>query len=137
MPIENENRYGRFKDHLAVLISISDGRIMTIKAQMNVAGERRDVLNKIILHTEKQIKNLNTKIIEHDTRSRAVMMEMISELETKLFRLGLDEDQEDELMKLVYGTSDKLERSKDATNQLQDELGTVLEGLYGILEEND
>ena len=137
MPIEDENRYGRFKDHLAVLISISDGRLLTLKAQLDVAGQRKDVLNKIILHTEKQIKSLNKKIVEHDERSREVMMNMITELEAKLFGLGLDEDQEDELMKLVYGTSDKLERSKGAAKELQEQLGTVLEGLYEILAKND
>lgn len=137
MPIEDENRYGRFKDHLAVLISISDGRILTIKAQMNISGQRKEVLSKIILHTEKQIKNLNFKIVEHDARSREAMMGMITELESKLFSLGLDEDQEEQLMKLVYATSDKLERSKNAVTELQEQLGTVLEGLYEILAKND
>lgn len=137
MPIDDENRYGRFKDHLAVLISISDGRLLTLKAQMNVAGERRHVLSKVILHTEKQIKNLNAKILEHDDHSREVMMGMISELESKLFGLGLEEDQEEELMKLVYGTSEQLEKSKGTTKELQVQLGSVLEGLYEILEKND
>ena len=137
MPIDDENRYGRFKDHLAVLISISDGRLLTIKAQMNVAGQTKEVLSKIILHTEKKIKDLNTKIIEHDEQSREVMMGMITELESKLFSLGLDEDQEDELMKLVYGTSNKLESAKGAADELQEQLGTVLEGLYEILAKND
>ncbi len=137
MPIDDENRYGRFKDHLAVLISISDGRLLTLKAQLNVVDERKDVLKKIILHTEKQIKNLNSKISEYDAATRQVMMSMISDLEAKLFGLGLDEDQEDELMKLVYGASDRIERSKDATSHLQEELGTVLEGLYGILAQDD
>ncbi len=137
MPIEDENRYGRFKDHLAVLISITDGRLLTIKAQMDVVDQRKDVLSKIILHTEKQIKNLNKKVVEHDARSRQLMMGMITELESKLFSLGLDEDQENELMKLVYGTSDKLERSSDAVSELQEQLGSVLEGLYEILAKND
>jgi len=137
MPVDDENKYGRFKDHLAVLISISDGRLLTIKAQMNVAGERRNVLGRVITHTEKQIKDLNHKILAYDKQSRDVMMGMVSELEAKLFGLGLDEDQEEQLMSLVYGTSDKLEKSKEVTKQLQDELGTVLEGLYEILAKNE
>jgi len=137
MPTDDENRYGRFKDHLAVLISISDGRLLTLKAQMNVADERRHVLSKVILHTEKQIKNLNKKILEHDDHSREVMMDMVTELESKLFGLGLEEDQEEELMKLVYGTSEQLEKSKGTTKELQVELGSILEGLYEILEKND
>jgi len=137
MPVEDENKYGRFKDHLAVLISIADGRLLTIKAQLNVSEQRKDVLGRVILHTEKQIKNLNQKILDYDANSREVMLNMIAELETKLFGLGLDEDQEEQLMSLVYRTSDKLEQSKEVTKQLQDELGTVLEGLYEILAKND
>ena len=137
MPVNDENKYGRFKDHLAVLISISDGRLLTIKAQMDVAGQRRDVLSRVITHTEKQIKDLNHKILAYDKQSRDLMMGMVSALEAKLFGLGLDEDQEEQLMELVYGTSDKLEKSKEVTKQLQDDLGSVLEGLYEILAKSD
>jgi CheY-like chemotaxis protein len=137
MPVEDENKYGRFKDHLAVLISISDGRIMTLKAQLDVAGQRKDVLARVIMHTETQIKSLNSKILKYDENSRELMMNMIRQLETTLFSLGLDEDQEESLMSLVYGTSNDLEKSKEVTKQLQDELGSVLEGLYEILAKND
>ncbi len=137
MPVDDENRYGRFKDHLAVLVSISDGRLLFIKSQMDIVGQRNKVLTKIIVQTEKQIKNLNTKIIEYDKRNHEIMMAMITELESTLFSLGLDEDQEDKLMKLVYSTTDKLDGSKDLADELQRELGTVLEGLYEILAQND
>lgn len=137
MPINDENKYGRFKDHLAVLISISDGRLLTIKAQMNVAGERKNVLSRVIMHTETQIKSLNKKILQYDDNSRKVMMDMIAKLETTLFSLGLDEDQEEQLMSLVYSTSDQLEKSKEVTKKLQDDLGSVLEGLYEILASSD
>lgn len=137
MPVADENKYGRFKDHLAALISIADGRILTIKSQMSLSSERKSMLGSVIQHTEKRIKNVNTKILEYDDYSRKVMMNMVSKLEEKLFSLGLDEDQEEQLMKLVYGTSDELEKSKEATKKLQEELGGVLEGLYEILAKAD
>jgi CheY-like chemotaxis protein len=137
MPVNDENKYGRFKDHLAVLISIADGRILTIKSQLSLSSQRKTMLGTVIQHTEKKIKEVNTKITDYDDYSRKVMMDMVSKLEVTLFSLGLDEDQEDKLMKLVYGTSDELEKSKEATKNLQKELGGVLEGLYEILARSD
>ncbi len=137
MPIEDEKKYGRFKDHLAVLISISDGRLLTLLTHQKVSQERKGVLKRIITQTEKQIKTLNSKITQHDDKARSTMMEMVTELEQKLFGLGLEEDQEEELMKLVYQTSDKLEGSKEASTLLQDQMGCILEGLYEILEKSD
>ena len=62
---------------------------------------------------------------------------MITELEAKLFTLGLDEDQEEQLMSLAYDASETLEKLKDGTNELEKELGIVLEGLYEVLNKHD
>lgn len=137
MPIEDSNKYGRFKDHLAVLISICDGRILTIKSEVNVDQQRKKTLVNVINHTENKIKELNKKVEEHDQKAKDVMVTMIQKLETTLFSLGLDEDQEERLMQLVYKTSEKLEDGQDATKQLQDDLGGILYGLYEIMEANE
>jgi len=42
----------------------------------------------------------------------------------------------EELMKLAYKASEKLESTKDDVKELEKELGTVLEGLYEILGAN-
>lgn len=133
MPVDDESRYGRFKDHLAVLASICDGRLLTIQAQLDVAQQRHGVLSRVISMTEKQVKRLGEKLDHHDHLVQSVMMSMTGELEAKLFSLGLDEDQEAELMKLVYTASDRLDSLQDDSKDLERELGAVLEGLYEIL----
>ena len=136
MPVDDESRYGRFKDHLAVLSSICDGRLLTIQSQISMTDQRKDVLGRVIAVTEKQVKQLTSKLTEHDLTVRQVMLDMITELEAKLFSLGLDEDQEEQLMKLAYNASEKLEGMKDSSKKLEKELGVVLEGLYEVLEKN-
>jgi CheY-like chemotaxis protein len=136
MPVDDESRYGRFKDHLAVLSSICDGRLLTLKSQISMTDQRKDVLGRVIAMTEKQVKQLTSKLANHDTTVRQVMLDMITELEAKLFSLGLDEDQEEQLMKLAYNASEKLESMKDSAKKLESELGVVLEGLYEVLEKN-
>ena len=136
MPVDDDSRYGRFKDHLVVLASICDGRLLTIQAQLDMSAQRHGVLSRVISMTEKQVKKLNEKFTQHDQLVHSVMMSMTGELEAKLFSLGLDEDQEEELMKLAYAASERLDSLKDDAKGLEKELGAVLEGLYEILGTN-
>jgi CheY-like chemotaxis protein len=136
MPVDDDTRYGRFKDHLMVLSSICDGRLLTIKANLSVTDERVGVLGRIIKMTEKQVKKLTHKIAEHDLTTRKVMLDMITELEAKLFTLGLDEDQEEQLMGLAYNASETLDKLKGGVEELEGELGAVLEGLYEVLNKS-
>ena len=136
MPVDDESRYGRFKDHLVVLASICDGRLLTIQAQLDMSAQRQNVLSRVISVTEKQVKKLNERLTKHDEFVRSVMMGMIGELEAKLFSLGLDEDQEAALVKLAYDASERLESTKDESKELEKDLGSVLEGLYEILGAN-
>lgn len=133
MPIEDESRYGRLKDHLAVLSSICEGRIQTIKTEMSIKSQRKDILVRIIKMTEEQVQSFSGKLQTHDSKSRQVMLDMIVELEAKLFTLGLDEDQEQQLMSLAYDASERLEKMKNNTKELEGELSVILEGLYDVL----
>ncbi len=136
MPIEDECRYGRFKDHLMVLSNICEGRMLTIKSNLSLTSERLGVLSRIIQMTEEQVKTLTEKLSEHDASTRAVMVNMITELEAKLFTLGLDPDQEEQLMSLAYSATEKLEQLKGGTAELEQELGEVLEGLYEVFNKS-
>jgi len=129
----DESRYGRIKDHLAVLVCICDGPILALIAKQNMASQRSKVLGKVIVVTEEKLKDFNKKIIQHDDEVREIMGDMLTELESKLFSLGLDEDQESTLMSLAYQATERLESSRESTKQLEKELGVVLEGLYEIL----
>jgi hypothetical protein len=137
MPVDDASRYGRFKDNLVVLASICDGRLRSLGTQNDIAKQRKKDLAKVISVTEGLLKVFGEKLSEHDEMSRAMMGQMIIELEAKLFRLGLDEDQEEELMQLAYKVSEKLEAMKGESKELEGELGKVLEALYDIFEGAD
>ena len=133
MPVEDESRYGRLKDHLAVLSSICEGRLQTIKTELAVKNQRKDILTRIIQMTEEQVQSFSEKLQIHDKKSRQVMLDMIVELEAKLFTLGLDEDQEQQLMSLAYNASETLDGMKNDTKELEGELSIILEALYDVL----
>jgi len=134
MPLDDENRYGRLKDHLAVLMDIADGHLITLSAKYAVLNQRKEFLNQIIAVAEKQILRTSDKLNAHQKNSQQIMQGMLSDLEKMLFGLGLDEDQEHQLIQLADETSSKLESASHGTQELGTELGVILEKLYEFLE---
>ena len=134
MPLDDENRYGRVKDHLAVLIDIANGQLATIIAQLKIDQERRMLLRDVIALAEEQIKKTSATIVAHDANTQRIMEGMVIDLEEMLFGLGLDDDQEKRLMGLAEKTTLKLDDAKSHTQDLSGELGVILEKLYSFVQ---
>jgi len=134
MPLDDENRYGRLKDHLAVLLDIANGHLETLEARNAVAKHRKEFLDQIISVAEEQIEKTSQRLHEHHEKSQKIMQSMIIKLEAMLFGLGLEEDQENRLVQLGDETSLKLEEVEGSTEALSTDLGVVLESLYDFLE---
>lgn len=134
LPMADENRSGRLRDHLAVLMDIANGYLNSLNANLALARQRREFLNRIIAIAEEQIKLTSDKLHNHEKNSTHIMQSMISQLESMLFSLGLDEDQENELMRLADQTTTRLEELNRSTQDLDTELGVILESLYSFFE---
>ena len=137
MPVDDESRYGRFKDNLVVLSSICDGRLKQLMAQQGIEQQRNKVLSRVIKITEEQLQRFAEQLTAHEKTSTEVIGNMLTELETKLFHLGLDDDQEEELMKVAYQVHEKLEHMNSDYQSLEAELGKILESLYDLLASKD
>ncbi|MFT6030512.1 MAG: hypothetical protein ACI8O8_002257 [Oleiphilaceae bacterium] len=61
MCIDDGSKYGRLKDHLAVLSSICEDRLQTIKSKLSSQNQRKDILTRIIQMTEEQVTPFPTK----------------------------------------------------------------------------
>ena len=130
MPLDDENRYGRLKDHLAVLVDIANSVLLEIQAQLSMADLRKDFLAEVIDLSENQIKLTSTNIHKHNAVIQNTMQSMVNDLERMLFGLGLDEDQEIKLMALANSASQQLVVANESVGELDAELGSILEALY-------
>ena len=130
MPLDDEKRCGRLRDHLAVLMDIADVQLANLTARTKMLEQRQEIFTQVIAMTEKQIKQTSERLIAHEQHSQSIMLSMLSELEGMLFGLGLEEDQEKQLMTLADETSTKLEASQGQNELVNKELGSILEGLY-------
>ncbi len=134
MPMEDQNRYGRLKDHLAILMDIADGHLAMLKTQAGVVKQRDLLLKEIIHLAEEQIKVTSAQIERHDAKTQEIMQGMFSSMEKMLFGLGLDDDQERSLLRLADEASIQLQQASNTSQDLGADLGGILESLYQLLK---
>lgn len=130
MPLDDEKRCGRFRDHIAVLMDIAGAHLATLKTREEMVEQRQLIFTQVIAVAEKQLELTTERLFEHDRHSQGIMHSMVSQLEGMLFGLGLEEDQEKQLMALADQTSLKIEETQGETLVVSKELGTILESLY-------
>lgn len=130
MPLHDENRYGRLKDHLAILADIASGQVQLLEAEQMFAAQRKRMLGEIIQLTDETITNASKEVRQQTQNIHQEVLAMVEELESMLFSLGLDDDQEHKLMSLAHRTSDQLQSKSKALDIIDESLGKVLEALY-------
>jgi len=135
MPLDDENRCGRLKDHLAVLMDIANGQLNTLEAQSAVTQQRKDFIKRIVTIAEEKTKQTSQKMHAHQEKSESIMNGMVNSLESMLFGLGLDEDQEKKLMSLADQTSLLLQEASSSASDLDADLGVVVESLYEFMQQ--
>ena len=130
MPLHDENRCGRFRDHLAVLMDIANVQLANLATRAKMLAQKQEIFTQVISVTERQIQQTSERLMVHEQHSQGVMKGMLTELEGMLFGLGLEDDQEKKLMALADETSTKLEANQGQNEVVNTELGEILECLY-------
>lgn len=133
MPLDDEARYGRLKDHLAVLADIANGRAQSIAAESNLSQQRTQFLRDLIALAEDNIRLTSDDINAYTESVTSIVSDMVIRLEGMLFSLGLEEDQEKQLMKLANQTTAKLDDMAEKTKDMDGNLSKILEALYDLL----
>ncbi len=133
MPLEDEARYGRLKDHLAVLADIANGRAQSITAESGMAQQRTQFLRELIALAEDNIRLTSDEIHAYTESVTNTVSDMVIRLEGMLFSLGLEEDQEKKLMKLANQTTARLDDMAGKAKDMDGNLSKILEALYDLL----
>ncbi|MBU2038255.1 MAG: response regulator [Gammaproteobacteria bacterium] len=133
MPLDDEARYGRLKDHLAVLADIANGRAQSIAAESNLSQQRTQFLRDLIALAEDNIRLTSDDINAYTESVTSTVSDMVIRLEGMLFSLGLEEDQEKKLMKLANQTTARLDDMAGKAKDMDGNLSKILEALYDLL----
>lgn len=134
MPLDEPNRLGRIKDNIAILITMVETRIKSMKMELELVGQRNVIVKSLIHVTEEKLQLINTSISNHERKLGVVMQQMVERLEDKLVFLGLEEDQELALRQLAADTTEEIMHLGTFSDDLNNTLTDVLQGLYNLLE---
>ncbi|MBR9792585.1 MAG: response regulator [Gammaproteobacteria bacterium] len=121
LPEEDENKCGRYRDHLALILDGAKSRADGLL----VIEQMKHLLEK----TEKSIGSIRDYQQSQKGRNVRIMDSMLEEMHAGLFDYGLTEEQETVLLKMVENYSDKVFKAYEDGLKLDENLEDVSETL--------
>lgn len=106
MPMDNPDLYGRIKDNIAILIEGAEERTKAIAIE-DVVKDKQKSLKKIVQMTEEALSEIDKRNKEHKKASSHIMDELLQDLEEAFLRLGLTEEQEQEMITMANQNIEK------------------------------
>lgn len=122
MPVDDVARYGRLKDHLATLVYATDHRAACT-----------ETIQELIRNNDKDLARLRAEAAFRHTQRKQIMMSLLLQVEEQLFSMGLDDDQEKRLVKLLDDGAQQVDSLPDIGDDIEASLELTKQQLTGLL----
>ncbi|QZA77682.1 response regulator [Deefgea tanakiae] len=136
MPVDDEERCGRLRDHLAILIEAAESRLEAIKIKTTLIATQNQ------LAIMNSIQSLTSTLSEIDQQQRqgnvertALFGDVMMQMESTLSAFGLSDRQEENLLSVVRSGWEKIAATYTDEAALQNKLSQVVQTLKASLEE--
>ncbi len=128
MPIADEERCGRLRDHLAI---IAEGCEASVLALMRVAQieARTQQLQRTALGVRQAITGLRGQYREQQAETRAILLQLTEKFAKELMHMGLTEQQESELQTLLSGAINEALQLFQRGLDFDEQLGALLDDI--------
>jgi CheY-like chemotaxis protein len=113
MPNKEPERYGRLRDHLAVLTEAANARVSALDDSLAAAEKHRALLD-LLHHTQATLKDIDHRHRNNHNDTRVIMHAMLDRVDQSFASLGLTPSQEDYLAAILR---DAVQRVMDLFNQ--------------------
>lgn len=135
MPLDEEERYGRLKDHLSMLLEGADARVLALDMDNYMAAEARRLLG-VIQDISGALMAVSRRSHELHASYGTVFNAMARDLEVSIPLLELNQSQELLLDELLRRASDSYVALAGQENAVEKELNGAMEKLQSILPPN-
>lgn len=126
MPIEDEDKCGRYRDHLALIL---EGACSRLNGLMVL-----DQLNALMHTTNESIRRIREQQTENKKQSVTVMDDLFREIDTNFVHYGLTDLQERVLMDIVHTYSEKAFLTYEQGLQVDDELQAIANQITTVIQ---
>jgi DNA-binding response OmpR family regulator len=133
MPLDEPDKYGRFKDNLALLVEGAEARIRTIIAEKNVTVQKQ-ALMRMIERTQSALEVINAKHQDHKIKNTHIMETLLNDVEDSFISLGLTEEQEEAFLSMVNDATNKTIALFDEGLEVDDQLNGLMEELNKVID---
>lgn len=106
MPRDDQDKYGRMKDNLALLAEGADARVITLDDQL-VLAKQHNALMQLIASTRETLRDIEQHHLSQRKQSNLIFADFRDELERKFLNMGLKSSQEEELSELAMHASNR------------------------------
>lgn len=118
MPVTEEEKYGRYKDHIQTLISSASQKIATLDNIQEQEEGKFSRISSTLESCQTEFDGIEKMLTLQRQESNDLFNELLASLEDMLFTLGLEEDQEKALISLVERNGEKLEEQSEKNRGL-------------------
>jgi len=131
VPYEDAARYGRIKDHLAVVLSAADARVSSLNMEERL--RKKDELLGVVNDVEKTLLDLQDRQAQLMKNAATERDELKMELREELLMLGLHEEQEERMLSMVMDHMDSLDGLYAEALDWQEAMEPVMAGLEYVV----
>jgi len=128
MPVEDEEKYGRLKDHIAMLAEGGNARVLALMAE-NEKNKHQASLQKLLEATTDGLQALEEQQSENQGELEIIMSLLSSEVEDCFFSLGLTDEQEKSLMEIIHRSENRAKALFDKDLALRRNLEAITASL--------
>ena len=134
MPLNNMEKYGRYKDLFPFMLEAAEAKIQKMDAEQAMLDQSKNILMSFAV-VESALAKLAQKLSENQEISSAILQDLREELEQNIPRMGLDDDQEAYLVSRVDTTLLKSIEINDSNAEVRETFEKVLKQLEGLMNQ--
>jgi len=135
MPLNDSARYGRLKDHLAAIVDATENRIESLGLLLSINIRRDSAIRSLISSNDEQLASIRSQLAEQDAQRRDIMLNLLVTVENQLLSMGLDDDQERHLVKMLDEGVQKVDALPDIAEDITASFQHAKHTLNRLLDE--
>ena len=136
MPLDDMDRYGRVKDLLPMLLAAIDSKLNVITVEQGLAGQSKDLMSAFG-QVRSQLYHLAKTLVVKQNDGEVLLNTMVTELNTDLLRMGLEEDQEAQVLNTIDSAIEEAIQKLDASATMHGVFTDILGNLKQITQKQE
>lgn len=119
---QEEELLGRLRDNFAIMLSILDSRLMFIDSEIRRQQERKKAVRDLEKKLTSDFEEIKALCLNQEQKIQDMSNRIVETLNLKVITLGLDEEQESDIVHLIDDTKELTEDAVGLSPVIEDKL---------------